>query len=630
MELNISNNDDARSTMEHPITDRGQDQEVDGSLNDNEERLESISTYVAMLLSTGNVDDALSLARDMTATVPASSTAVLYQRLTFKVKELSDKMDQAAASMATLCDSVPKIDYINRLPFDIVTHIVYYLWGTIWNKDVTTTPAFLHVSKHWRKAILESTPFLSYQLPATKLLCHGKPTVSPARIRRMTIRGRVLSFSQLLGIHLVNLQHLCIDISGDTTSCYENYDRSCARGVCTAVRHNYNLDEVMERCPNLVSLKWSGCPLNGGSGKQYPQLRALQLREDEDELDELCEKLPSLVVISIPYIRDIHSLDRVSKYCPSLKCLKYNAPPDDVIQWPYEWDTSLEQGIQEFFFHGDGYDEDDAVYVIQHLQHASKTLKYLQIGVGGNTYGNYSEAIPLLQDTTFPHLIHLTCDPEYYEDERELLLSIIRRSPCLETFKSLQPFIMWYEPEPVSLMESCTRLVNTTVIMEQDQEHLNALKRFLNMHIQRGGYSTLRSLSIALWTDQCAQQLLPLIMQLTLLEELHLAVSLYSPLGIIMDWIATTNAMKIQQLKISIVGVRVRDPIFARLQHAHYLRSLIIDADRLCVMAALSLLEVSQLVDLQIPFEGLNDLVIDILRKQFPNLKELESHHIWR
>ncbi|CDH54843.1 predicted protein [Lichtheimia corymbifera JMRC:FSU:9682] len=166
--------------------------------------------------------------------------------------------------------------------------------------------------------------------------------------------------------------------------------------------------------------------------------------------------------------------------------------------------------------------------------------------------------------------------------------------------------------------------------MGDQQQDVNALKRFINTQIQRGGHSALRSLSIALWTDQCAQELLPLIIQLTLLEDLHLAVSLHSPLDMIIDTIATADAMKIQQLKISIVGVCVQHPVFARLQHAHFLRSLIIDADHLCTMAALSLLEVTQLVDLQIPLVGRNDLIIHALRKQFPNLKELESHHIWK
>ncbi|CDH54844.1 predicted protein [Lichtheimia corymbifera JMRC:FSU:9682] len=453
MELNNSNNGDARSTMEHPIRNRDQDQEVDGSLNDNEDRLESMSTDVAKLLSTGNVDAALSSAKEMTVMFPASSTAALYERLAFKFKELSDKVDQAAASMATLCNSISKIDYISRLPFDIVILIVDYLWGTIWNKDDTTTPSFLHVSKHWRKTILESTPFLSYQLPSAKLLCHEQSTVSPvSRIRRMTIRGRVLSFSQLLGIHLVNLQHLCIDISHDTSSCYDNYGGPCARGIRTAMRHNYHLDEVMEWCPNLVSLNWSGFPLSGGSVKQYHQLRVLQLQDYQDEFDQLCETLPCLVVLSLPYILDIDSLNQVRKYCPSLKCLKYNAPPDDVIQWPYEWDKSLDPGIQELVFIRDDYDDDDMMYVMENLRHASKTLKYLHIGVGDRIDGIDDEVIPLQQDTTFPHLIHLTCDPEYDDDGLVLFLSIIRRSPCLETFKSLPYSIRWYESEPVNLM----------------------------------------------------------------------------------------------------------------------------------------------------------------------------------
>lgn len=122
-------------------------------------------------------------------------------------------------------------------------------------------------------------------------------------------------------------------------------------------------------------------------------------------------------------------------------------------------------------------------------------------------------------------------------------------------------------------------------------------------------------------------ELLPLIRQLTFLDELHLAVAPDSPLNMIVDSISFN--MEIQQLKISIVRSHVQDPIFARLQRAHSLRSLIIDAHHLSTMAAISLLEAIQLVDLRIPFKDLNDLIIDILRKQFPNLRELESHNIW-
>ncbi|KAJ8652808.1 hypothetical protein O0I10_011547 [Lichtheimia ornata] len=614
--------------MEYPMRNRSQDHEVGESLNVNEELLRPMGAELGRLLSMKKVDEALSFAKEMKSMAPALSTATFYERLIVKVKRLWDNMDESAASMATLNDSITKIDFISRLPFDIAIHVVDYLWGIVSNMEDDTTPTFLYVSKHWRQTILETTPFLSYSLPATKILDHDKATSSHAsRIRTMTIHGNVISFSALLGIHLANLKHLCIHIPTDTTSCIHGYETTCARGVCSAVRHNYNLDEVMERCPNLVSLKWSGCVLNGPTTKQYHQLRVLQLRDDEDEIDELLVKLPCLVVFSIEGIRDINYLKRVSSYCPSLKYLKYNAPHDDVIEWPYEWDTSLEQGIQEFSFHSE-CDDDVPLHMIENLVHASKTLRYLHIGE--NIYANFHHAMPLPHDTSFSHLIRLSFESQYDDDGRDFLLSIVRRSPCLETIKSVPPFLKWDEQESLDLMSSYTTLVNTTVIMGEDDQNVDALRRFLNTHIERGGYSALRSLAIAPWTEECAQQLLPLITQLTLLEDLHIAVSLDSLLPLIMDSIATTNVMKIKQLKISFVRRRIEDPVFARLQHAHTLESLIIDASRLSTMAALSLIELTQLLHIQIPFDSLDALVIDILRKQFPSIKELEPHHMLR
>ncbi|KAJ8652813.1 hypothetical protein O0I10_011552 [Lichtheimia ornata] len=613
--------------MAYPMRNRGQDHEVGESLNVNEELLRRMGAELGPLLCMKKVDVALAIANEMTSMAPASSTAALYEPLITKFKELLDRMDEATASMATLYDSITKIDFIGRLPFDIVIHIVDYLWGIVSNMEDDTTPTFLYVSKHWRQTILESTPFLSYELPATKLLGHKNATLSYAsRIRTMTMYGSVISFSRLLGIHLVNLKHLCIHIPTDWTSCIR-LDPSRGRDVCTAVRHNYNLDEVMERCPNLVSLKWCGCVLNGGTTKQYHQLRVLQLRDDEDEIDELLVKLPCLVVLSIEGILDVDYLNRVSGYCPSLKCLKYNAPYDDVLEWPYEWDTRLEQGIQELSFHEED-ENDHTQYVVDNLVHASKTLRYLH--VGENLFGSYHEAMPLPQDTMFPQLIRLTADPEYDDDELDLLLSIVRRAPRIETIKSIQSSLKWYRPEPVDLIASCTRLVESNVIMDDENQDLDALRRFVNTHIEKGTSSTLTSLAIALWSEECAYELLPLLTQLTSLEDLHLAISLHSPMPMILDAISTSNTMKIKQLKISIVGRHVEEPVFARLHQARTLKSLVIDADHLWTMAALSLLEVTQLTHLQIPFEGLDDLIIYVLRKEFPNMKELESHHIWR
>ncbi|CDH54842.1 predicted protein [Lichtheimia corymbifera JMRC:FSU:9682] len=150
MELNNSHNDNARSTTEDLIRNRYQDPGVVESLNDNDELLRRMGRHVESLLCTQNVDEAFAVAKEMTFMVPASSTGALYERLVSKYNDLSDKIDNAIASMATLYNCTQKIDFISMLPFDIVCSalpiLVRYLWATVSNMHVTT-PTFLYVSK---------------------------------------------------------------------------------------------------------------------------------------------------------------------------------------------------------------------------------------------------------------------------------------------------------------------------------------------------------------------------------------------------------------------------------------------------------------------------------------------------
>lgn len=376
----------------------------------------------------------------------------------------------------------------------------------------------------------------------------------------------------------------------------------------------------MELCPNLITLKWSGSPLYTRNEKQYDTLRILQLDVREDEYHDLLAKLPGLVVLSINIGLSIYSLCRVSRYCSSLKCIKYYTHPYDAIRWPYEYDQSLEPGIQELYF-GDGYYGDLTENINENLIRAAKTLKYLE--VQHSLYEEEPVMIPLPSDTMFPHLIHLSGAPES-DDVLRLLLSIIPRAPSLEVIRLGHPFILWEDSAPINTMASLVHLTDTNVIMEENYQEIDVLKRFLTIHIQKGSYSQLRSLAIGIWTEECAQELLPLLLQLPLLEKLHIAVDYDTPLPTILDAIATKNAMK--QLKLSVIICdTIDEPIFGRLQHAPSLTSLIIDVHHLSTMAALSLLDLTRLVHLQIPFEGLEDMTIDILRKQFPNMIPLES-----
>lgn len=378
----------------------------------------------------------------------------------------------------------------------------------------------------------------------------------------------------------------------------------------------------MERCPNLVSLKWMGKALDAGNGKQYRQLRVLELFGHYDSFDELLVQLPCLVVLSIRDVLRVDELDRVMKYCPSLKCLKCHPSPNELIQWPYEWDQSLEKGIQDLAFYGGVYG-DGAKHMVESLVRASKTLKRFALNL--SLFDAYDQMMPLPSETTFPHLVYLSGGSTYKDDTIGLLRRIIRRSPCLESIQLGHHFFISDQPLPIELMASCTRLIHINLIMNEHRQDVRALKRFIKTHIERGSHSTLRSLSMAVWEDKGARKLLPLIAQLPLLEDLHLAVGSNCRISKIVDAISTNNAFNIKQLQISFVGwSTVEGPVFDALQHLHCLNSLVISVHHLSTLAALSLLELDQVSRLQIPFDGLDDSIFAILRKQFPSMIALK------
>lgn len=162
------------------------------------------------LVKTNQVEEALAV-----ATREASSAMDnVYVRVLQKYKERLHEMERATA--AELKDNA-EIDFIKQLPYDVVSQIVTYLWHATSDRD-DESPAFLYVSKHWRRAILEATPYLFYRFSRGMHPDHTKDLVIAlrSRIRRMGIDPAHTPFPQILGPNLVHLQHLRL---GKATSC---------------------------------------------------------------------------------------------------------------------------------------------------------------------------------------------------------------------------------------------------------------------------------------------------------------------------------------------------------------------------------------------------------------------------
>lgn len=375
----------------------------------------------------------------------------------------------------------------------------------------------------------------------------------------------------------------------------------------------------MDLCPNLESLTGRCCVLHAGDeNKQYHQMRILDLRHHCDELYELLPQLPCLVALSIEDCPDVDNVDAIMQLCPSLKCLKYNEDRDDMIQWPFEWDTSLENGIQSLFI-GEREDHFHSNEFISIIVHISTTLKDLELECF-SPEGEDDVSLP--QDATFPELQRLSITTKN-DEMLQLILEIISQASVLESIQLDDPYALGEIQTSIDIMTSCDRLVNVNMIMYNSEEDEYALRGFLDAHIEKGADSTLRSMAIACWSDECIEDILTRLPELTLLEHLHVVVGLAVSLEVIIDAVRATN---IKQLYITLDDVDfVEGLVFTALKSMISLQSLIIQVSSLSTSATLSLLDLDHVTNVQVPFNGLSDTMITALQQHFPNIVALED-----
>lgn len=399
----------------------------------------------------------------------------------------------------------------------------------------------------------------------------------------------------------------------------------------------YTLDDVMELCPRLISLKWGGRALKKSSqtNRVYPQLKALDIKYDyaepsdySRELENLLPQLPSLVALSINAIPELEHLRIIDQYCPSLKCMKYCQYTSDFVRgWPSignDDDDLNRPGIQDLWI-GEGIHQGRIQDVMNYLLQTSSTLKRLYYHHAHTPDYDSDQPVHVPPEATFPHLVDLS--GVLGEDSSQMLFrTLISRSPCLERITMLEPYIFWDSSDVIDAMLRCEHLVAADIKMADHMQDTATLKQFLRHHLRLGTRSPLRSLAIALWTPDCEQHLLPLVTSLQMLKELDILLDL--PEATLTRMVknikfrASSNRTRLQRLLITFSGAEsLSEPHFIGLKDVRSLRYLEIKVIRMSTLTALSLLVCDQLVDIRFPSYRLDSYVITILRHKFPRLR---------
>ncbi|KAI7873929.1 hypothetical protein K492DRAFT_241089 [Lichtheimia hyalospora FSU 10163] len=571
----------------------------------------------------------------MTALNPSSPIGVLRQGLVQGYMELSNDMIQVYSQALVVANAMTakrdhvKVDLMTRLDYDIVQKIVGYLW-----EDIVDTPAFLYVSRSWRKTILQATSYLVHNITTLDSFgyINGEVTALASHVRKIVYipedQEKGAELCQVLVDHgSRNLHYLHVELNP-----FPGCGSFGAMTLTDAMRkpeygYKYSINEVMALCPNLWSLKWCGRILKNGIGMQYPQLKALDISFDyadnndyDDLLGDLVQPFPYLRVLAIDAAPDSQHLDTIDAYCPAVNHIEYCQNPHAFIRWTPSTDPYSARGIRELCIGKAGY-EDDLLKVVDLLINVSHTVEQF--------YFNYSFVDPesdvdpmdLLLSVEFPLLNRIRCAPGDSEFQ-EMLMAVMSEAQTLQGFALDTIDIFWNDSSLMETIASLHFLVEVDLRFEQEAQDLDALKRYLKYHRDLHTLSSLRLLYIVLWTDACEQELLPLITSLTLLKVLKITVNgSQSALTQMIEWLGAEPNSCLKQLTVaSTVYTQLDDPVFLGLNKVHSLEWLNVAFKSISTSGALSLLDCNHLTNIYIPRSGLDSRITPILRCKLPSL----------
>lgn len=296
-------------------------------------------------------------------------------------------------------------------------------------------------------------------------------------------------------------------------------------GGYEAPTKSYRLCDVLEACPNLVSIRMKHGDVDMSSvNKTYPKIVKLDLWNkvmvaNKDNISTLLRPFPQLRLLRMCPIPRSDFLPMIDQHCPLLQqlILTFQSPPFfDIL------DTEERTGLRGLsvptIYYGESFTEDDTVrYVMKH----SETLE--AFGVMGR-YG-FRSPNNLLEDVdcqqvTFKQLrqIHFLKDAD--ESLTPFVLWMIQHAPHLESVETV------FGPQQASIMQELTRPQHANLKRLRMQANYypsgyEGEERLIKHHLELGQQSNLTELKIHISHRVLKETwliLIPRLTQLTTLE----------------------------------------------------------------------------------------------------------------
>ncbi|KAI7881275.1 hypothetical protein K492DRAFT_236776 [Lichtheimia hyalospora FSU 10163] len=493
-----------------------------------------------------------------------------------------------------------RVDLISQLPLDVVTtHIVPRIMDAVLGSS--TASPYLYVSHTWRERFLlrpDGLEFkMEYKKPFSLKQGHDQLIRFAPFVRSLLVgqcRGaRNHKLSELLSrANFRSLTHLEVSntLALDRVAFLE-----ALASVGNTLTHfklqsiyqtnplSIVLHEIVDACPNLVSLMARGIKTEIGDTRQYQQLKYLslfRLSADSlgyDAMQDVLSRFPSLVSLNVGPMPDSRILPVVHDYCPLIQQLSLGSSSSS---WDKTTISDNAKGLQQLAI-GFGQSTCSQADVFSTLIRHRHSLKSLRLA--GDVITSHHDPLPplLLQDSHQPDS-NDNIEPFMQLDELDfryatndgciaILLWMIQHAPYITHIR------LWHESNehhPINtaitrlkhLQRACIDITSTERVV---------LPEFIQHHISLGSESSLEYLRIMFdGTPEDLNGLIPVtqLQQLQYLEIFSLdeIPSSYKPF---MTCLAK-QCSSLEELKLSSAQAEIDSCILEPLQYHPRLKRL--------------------------------------------------------
>ncbi|KAJ8652712.1 hypothetical protein O0I10_011657 [Lichtheimia ornata] len=459
--------------------------------------------------------------------------------------------------LTAVANSNKRVDFISRLPFDVVvTNIIPRMDQRAYlDPDVLYEP--LYVSHTWQERILQQSKGLNFQF------CKQVETFIKDHTQLIQFAPYVQTLSGcLLDVHLDDL------FSRAHFSNLKELDIFCPHGltprlplihglqmIADSLTHlgiyqcpELELRDILETCPNLVSLKTmdvdAGMPLSSS----YPKIKLLELHEQREQahthehMVDVLSRFPSLRMLKITPMCTSTVLPILRQHCPYLEAISLRCTSPDFGVTTAN-DHQDRKGITSAYLGGaDFYHQDDLIEFLYMQRESLEILDFhgrLQVNnafweisadgrVQPRNTSSHPEKDPL-SPSSFTRLVDLRFTSIIPSSSMPMLLWIVLNAPNLN---AIHIYNSNFQPSVANAIIKLGHLQKVQIeedyIMGHTDDNIidgyyHGIRQFFEHHVALGDHSTLKHVVVHMpFVNAFEQTWLPLLSQLRCLKVLEL------------------------------------------------------------------------------------------------------------